>query len=87
MKKEELRRIERENMKIARKIIEMKPGFKVDEMLNEWNQTKSISLGLRRIKKKKIPITDGKMGLLPPLSTSNSLEQLPQSQSSNKKVQ
>ena len=37
VKKEELRRIERENMKIAKKIIEMKPEFTVNDMLNEWH--------------------------------------------------
>ena len=68
-------------MKIARKIIEMKPEFKVGEMISEWHHTKSISLGMRRIKKKKITITDGRMGQLPPLSLSNSLEQLPDSKS------
>ena len=37
VKKEELKRIERENMKIAKKIIEMKPEFTVNDMLNEWH--------------------------------------------------
>ena len=64
----------------------MKPEFTVNDMLNEWHQTKSISLGIRRIKKKKIPITDGRIGVLPPLSISNSLEQLPESKSSNNKI-
>ena len=43
VKKEELRRIERENLKIARKIIEMKPAMKVGDMRTEWNHTKAIS--------------------------------------------
>ena len=73
-------------MKIAKKIIEMKPEYTVNDMLNEWHQTKSISLGIRSIKKKKIPITDGKMGMLPPLSMSNSVEQLPDSKTSDNKV-
>lgn len=55
----------------------MKPAMKVGDMRTEWNHTKAISQQLRRIKKKKIPITDGRIGILPPLlAESNSVETL-----------
>ena len=76
-RKEELKRIERENLKIAQKIFAMKPSFRVSEMEHDYTHRRKLLNGMRRIQKKRIPILDGRGGHLPPINahTANGTEQ------------
>jgi hypothetical protein len=57
---QELRRIEHENVKIAKKIISIQPSLKAIELEHQYVQHKTLSEGLRKIKKKRIPNYEGK---------------------------
>ena len=46
-KREDLRRIEQENLKLARKIFEIRPSICASEQVKDWKYQKSISDGLR----------------------------------------
>ena len=70
-KMKELRRIEQENAKIATKILSIKPSLRAIELQRDFEVHQSISEGLRRIKKKKIPMYEGKQGTLPPIQIYN----------------
>ena len=61
-KQEELKRIERENLKIAQKIFSMKPSIRATDHLKSFEYHQSISLGMRRIKKTKLEASE-----LPPI--------------------
>jgi hypothetical protein len=50
----------------------VKPSLDIRAMENQFHHHQYISLGMQRIKKKKIPVHDGRLGLLPPLEVSNS---------------
>mmetsp|Transcript_2460 Transcript_2460/g.2408 ORF Transcript_2460/g.2408 Transcript_2460/m.2408 type:complete len:207 (-) Transcript_2460:62-682(-) len=63
----ELERIEKENLKIAQKIYELKPCMMVNELEHEFKQHKKYSESIRRLKKKKLPKFNGRPGHLPPL--------------------
>lgn len=66
IKIQELRRIERENKKIADKIISIQPTMRSEDLEIDFMAHKSISEGLRRIKKRRIPMFEGLT--LPPIS-------------------
>ena len=67
-RKEELRRIEIENLKIAQKIFSIKPSFRVSDLDRDYTDRKKLLKGMRRIHKKRIPILDGRGGALPPIN-------------------
>lgn len=68
-RKEELKRIERENLKIAQKIFAMKPSFRVSDLETDFKYQRKLMNGMRRIttQKKRIPVLDGRGGYLPPI--------------------
>jgi hypothetical protein len=69
-RKLEQERIERENLKIASRIFDLKPSFQITEMEHDFRQHKRYSDGLRKfMKRKSIPRHGGKAGHLPPLSS------------------
>ena len=74
-RKEEQRRIELENYKIAKKIFLIKPTLQVREIENEYTMYKNIGQAMRRVQKKKIPVHEGKLGLLPPIGDKDSEHQ------------
>ena len=65
-------RIDRENIQLAKKLMNVKPSLDIRAMENHFNHHKYISMGMQRIKKKRIPIHEGRVGHLPPIEVSNS---------------
>lgn len=53
-RREEMKRIERENLKIAQKIFAMKPSIRAVDQLRDFDNHKSISKGMRKITKVKL---------------------------------
>ena len=70
--KGEILRIEAENVRIAKKLMNAKPSLDIKAMENQFHLHKSLSVGLRKIRKKKIPIHEGRAGFLPPIDLLNS---------------
>ena len=60
-------RIESENIRLAGKLMNVKPSYDLKKFENQFNHHQYISINMRKIKKKKIPIHDGRLGQLPPL--------------------
>eukprot|EP00347_Sterkiella_histriomuscorum_P022256 403331127 len=72
-RKLELERIERENLKIAQKIYELKPHLQVQDLEQEFVNHKRYSQSIRRLTKKRLPVNQqGKHGHLPPIGSSQS---------------
>ena len=65
-KREEMKRIERENLKIAQKIFAMKPSIRAVDHLKDYDYYKSISKGMRKILKTRVTDVNA-VGLLPPI--------------------
>jgi hypothetical protein len=63
-RREEMKRIERENLKIAQKIFAMKPSIRAVDQLKDFDTHRSISKGMRKITKQRI---DAGVTLLPPI--------------------
>ena len=59
----EMERIERENIKIAQKIYELKPYLQVAEMEDKFKEQRKIGQSIRKIVKKKVMPK-----MLPPLT-------------------
>ena len=53
-RKKELQRIEKENYKIAQKIFSIQPSVNAHELESQFKDHKSLSEGLRKIKRRKI---------------------------------
>ena len=51
----EFQRIERDNIKIAKKIFMMEPAFKVSELRQEFNLHQYFSANANKIKREKLP--------------------------------
>jgi hypothetical protein len=68
-RKLENERIERENLKIASRIFDLKPSVQITEMEHDFQLHKRYSEGMRKlVKRKSVPKHGGKQGHLPPIS-------------------
>ena len=64
-----MERIERENLKIASRIFDLKPSVQITEMEHDFQLHKRYSEGMRKIvKRKSVPRHGGKQGHLPPIT-------------------
>ena len=72
-KKECDRRIENENLKLARKIFEIRPSIRASNLEREWRASKTIEKRLRQIKVKRLNANTDLV--LPPIKDA---EQLPE---------
>lgn len=68
-----MKRIERENLKIAQKIFAMKPSIRAIDQLKDFDTHRSISKGMRKITKQRINLEDAGVTLLPPIKGADDL--------------
>lgn len=67
-RKQQLERIERDNQKIAKKIFGLKSDLNKDKFMTEFKEHQSYKANIIKIKKRTVPVHEGRAGHLPPLN-------------------
>lgn len=63
-----MERIERDNQKIAKKIFGLKSDLNKERFMTEFKEHQSYKANIIKIKKRTVPVTEGRGGHLPPLT-------------------